>query len=67
MKTRFFMQRSLQKSEDVYPTRWRGGYELTDKARTILENIQTKVQSAVPNFDELLKQTIDEEIQQAMY
>lgn len=43
-----------------------GGYELTDKARTILENIQTKVQSAVSNFDELFKQTIDEEIQQGM-
>ena len=35
-------------------------YEMTDKQRDMLEDIQTRIKQDVPGFDELLKEAIDQ-------
>ena len=35
-------------------------YEVTDKQREMLEDIQTRIQNTVKGFDKLLKEAIDQ-------
>ena len=35
-------------------------YEMTDKQREMLEDVQSRIKLSVPRFDELLKEAIDQ-------